>query len=612
MLKKKVREFPNPYELSIPGTEGWERMYPPYVILPKEKRKEFEKKDFRHVDLYWPRVLKPFDVDSTVAPAYRGLTPYQHRIFVIPPSRGLYFFVINGYEYGGDIPPYTDPKVIEQRTKEFLRRMIYSWFNWNTIYPKWKRIVDGLLKKQYSLYDQIKDLPELEDLEFFKEVRGITSARRLVEVYDRVVDIYLKVFEGYQYSFIGMAYATDLAFYEFCLKAFPGIDDRTVGEMITGVELEAFRPDEEVKRLARLAVSLGLTPVVKSAEKFESMRSEFEKTSEGRKWLREFDKVSFPWFYMMMTEGIFAYSDNECWIENPDIILGFLKNYIERIEKGEKIERDVKALKEKKEKLFKEYLDKLKTNEEKSKFKELYNLVTTFYVFVEEEIMYIKSFDYSLFRRNIRKFAEILAKHGVIKEPNDVFYLRFDEIKSALEELTCAWGAGEPPSRYWIREIEWRKKVLEKFEKWEPPLFLGPWRMEVTETFSKMGGLYAEAVNMLRRPPRAAEVRELKGIAASAGVVEGTARVIKRSDDIRKIRQGEILVCPHTTPAWTPAFAIIKGIVTNQGGAMTHAAIVAREYGIPAVLGTWIGTKVIKTGDRIKVDGDKGIVTIVK
>ncbi|MFB0500073.1 MAG: PEP-utilizing enzyme [Candidatus Hadarchaeaceae archaeon] len=614
MPREKTEGFMNPYEVpTIPGTEGWERMYPEQSIIPKERRKEIEQMSIFHERQHWPGVLKPFDVDSVHAPALRGLDTFQHRVFVIPNAKGFFFWIIHGRHYGADIPPYTDPKVIEKRVPLFLQRMIYAWFNWNKIYPKWKRKAMGLLKEQYALYEQIKDLPELEDISHFAMGGGITSGRKLVEQYEKAVNTYLTLFEGYQYTFIGAAYATDMAFMEFCHQAIPDIDDRTIGEMITGAELEAFRPDEEVKRLAGLAVNWGLAPVVKRSRKFESMRSEFEKTDKGKKWLREFEESSFPWFYMMVSEGVFPRSNEPCWLENPDIILGFLKNYIDKIEKGEKIERDVKALKKKKKQIVKENFNKLKTDEERHRFKELYNLVDTFYVFVEEQNIYIKSFAYALFRRNVRKFAEILAKHGVIKEPDDIFYLKFDEIRRALEVLVCAWGPGQPPIKYWINEIEWRKKVIEKFEKWDPPAFLGPWKKPSMEPFVVIlgGGISNEILDLYRKPLKLEEVEELKGIGVSAGKTQGSARVIMKAEEISKIIPGEILVCPHTQPAWTPAFSIINGIVTDTGGVMSHAGIVSREYGIPGVMNTYIGTKAIKTGDQVEVDGDEGIVRIL-
>ena len=108
------------------------------------------------------------------------------------------------------------------------------------------------------------------------------------------------------------------------------------------------------------------------------------------------------------------------------------------------------------------------------------------------------------------------------------------------------------------------------------------------------------------------DVTELKGFAASAGIAEGPARVLKLLEDIVTLKDGEIMVAPSTNPSWAPVFTKIKGAVTDIGGITSHAAIVSREYGLPAVTGTGIATSVIKTGDILKVDGGTGIVTILK
>jgi len=104
---------------------------------------------------------------------------------------------------------------------------------------------------------------------------------------------------------------------------------------------------------------------------------------------------------------------------------------------------------------------------------------------------------------------------------------------------------------------------------------------------------------------------DLKGFAAAPGVVEGVARVLLTSKEIGQIKDGEILVCPATSPSWGPVFNKIKAAVSDVGGTMSHAAIVAREYGLPAVVGAGQATKRIKTGQRIRVDGNQGIVTIL-
>ncbi|MHC4545308.1 MAG: PEP-utilizing enzyme, partial [Planctomycetota bacterium] len=93
---------------------------------------------------------------------------------------------------------------------------------------------------------------------------------------------------------------------------------------------------------------------------------------------------------------------------------------------------------------------------------------------------------------------------------------------------------------------------------------------------------------------------------------EGPARVLKLLKDIVDLQPGEILVCPSTNPSWAPVFTNIKAAVTDIGGLTSHAAIVCREYGVPSVTGTGVATAVIKTGDTLKVDGDTGVVEIVK
>jgi len=112
--------------------------------------------------------------------------------------------------------------------------------------------------------------------------------------------------------------------------------------------------------------------------------------------------------------------------------------------------------------------------------------------------------------------------------------------------------------------------------------------------------------------PEAGAVNEIKGFASSAGVAEGPARVLKLLKDITELKHGEVLVCPSTNPSWAPVFTKIKAAVTDIGGLTSHAAIVCREYGVPSVTGTGVATSVINTGDIVRVDGDTGVVTIVK
>jgi pyruvate,water dikinase len=104
---------------------------------------------------------------------------------------------------------------------------------------------------------------------------------------------------------------------------------------------------------------------------------------------------------------------------------------------------------------------------------------------------------------------------------------------------------------------------------------------------------------------------QVKGVPTSPGQVTATAQVLHGPEDFDQMRPGDILVAGITTPAWTPLFAMAAGVVTDIGGPLSHGSIVAREYGIPAVLGTGVGTRFIRSGQTIRVDGNAGTVTIL-
>ena len=112
--------------------------------------------------------------------------------------------------------------------------------------------------------------------------------------------------------------------------------------------------------------------------------------------------------------------------------------------------------------------------------------------------------------------------------------------------------------------------------------------------------------------PRSTSAEQVVGLAASPGIAEGVAHIVSSLDQFNEVEDGEILVCSMTNPAWVVLFTRIGGLVTDAGGMAAHPAVVAREFGLPAVVGTSDATKRIKTGDRIRVNGATGVVDIQK
>ncbi|MBO0685668.1 MAG: hypothetical protein J2P45_21130, partial [Candidatus Dormibacteraeota bacterium] len=163
----------------------------------------------------------------------------------------------------------------------------------------------------------------------------------------------------------------------------------------------------------------------------------------------------------------------------------------------------------------------------------------------------------------------------------------------------------------WRRKVEEHKRMLAVLQEWAPEPALGPIPPEINEPFTIMlWGITRERVEQWLEGGDE-DGKELHGVPGAPGTAEGPARVILSVDQLPTVQQGEVLVCPVTAPTWGPAFSKIKAAVVDTGGVMSHAAIVCREYGLPAVVGTVHGTKRLRTGDRVRVDGGSGLVSIL-
>lgn len=191
-----------------------------------------------------------------------------------------------------------------------------------------------------------------------------------------------------------------------------------------------------------------------------------------------------------------------------------------------------------------------------------------------------------------------LAGAGVLDDAEDVMYLRYNELRLLMADQS-AFDARELVSD--------RRDAREEAAERRPPSWVGT----ATKTALEFpyNALWGFPDKFYAGEPAA--TGEVRGLAASPGVVEGPARFVASLDEFDQVRDGEILVCRMTNPAWVVLFTKIVGLVTEAGGAVSHPAVVAREFGIPAVVGTTNAGERIKTGDRIRVNGTSGVVEIL-
>ena len=198
-------------------------------------------------------------------------------------------------------------------------------------------------------------------------------------------------------------------------------------------------------------------------------------------------------------------------------------------------------------------------------------------------------------RRMLLELGRRLVEAGAVEKPADVFWLRRDE----LEDMAGSLDAGETQLASLADPVEQRKMLWRGQRRVTPPQLL-PKRT----WFKVFEGLM----------PAASEEQTgdtIKGIAASGGQVTAPPACSSGPGDFGQMRPGEVLVAAITTPAWTSLFAMASAVVTDVGGPLSHSSIVAREYAIPAVLGTGVATSRIHSGQSVRVDGDAGTVTLL-
>jgi pyruvate,water dikinase len=605
-MSSKKNAFPLPSEIeTLPGTEGWEKMYPYFTRFRPADDKQF----WFYNSMHFPEPMPAFDVITAEVP-YTGMGAFTTRVFAFPTALGVDHRIINGRVY---ITAYavTDPEEIGRRAELFQRRAGYYFENWDKLYGEWQHRIEALIRDMDAI--EVPQLPEFEDEEVVNKSLGIAQNHYVREAFHRCIENYSKMWH-HHFEFLMLGYGAYVVFFQFCKQNFPEITDQTVARMVAGIDVTMFRPDDELKKLARLAVELGIGDKFVAEADAETILEAVRQTGDaGKRWLDALDKARDPWFNISTGDGF--YHHHLSWNENLSVPFSALPRYIELLNQGETLERPTEKLKEERLRIISEYRSLLTTEDDRAAFDQMLGLSHKVFPFVENHKFYCEHWHTTRFFLKVREFGALLVDKGVLKESEDIFHLHYTEAEQALVDVMLAWAAGSEPvgGPHWQPIVAERKQILEKLKAWDAPPALGPIPESVEDPALQMlWGITSETLDAWSRAVSEADENTIRGYAASQGIVEGIARVLKDVNDIGQMREGEILVCPVTAPSWAPVFGKIKAAVSDIGGTMSHAAIVAREYGMPAVVGTGHATKRIKTGQRIRVDGDAGVVTILQ
>lgn len=361
-------------------------------------------------------------------------------------------------------------------------------------------------------------------------------------------------------------------------------DGSTANSLLAGAgDMDDAVAGLDLWRLAALAdKNSDVKNLIQSNQDWRSIQPKLAKTESGTEFLK-------TWNEFMDRHGHHCRAELEIytprWAETPDYILKLVRNYIAQIGKTDPVQNFADIAQQRRQ-LEQQCRKKLKNPLKRMIF----------------NLLLVRSQQGSVFRENVKsqviklvvtlrkmllELGKKLADKGVLKNQDDIFFLRLEE----LEPVVQSKADFDIHQVITDRRAEYDKNSLISppdviFGKFDPDKYVPH--------------------------PVDTDVEKLTGLPVSPGVVTGKARVILRADADQQVLAGEILVAPFTDPGWTPYFVTAAAIVMDQGGILSHGSIVAREYGIPAVVNVGRGTEIIKTGQTIEVDGNRGVVKILQ
>jgi phosphohistidine swiveling domain-containing protein len=367
-----------------------------------------------------------------------------------------------------------------------------------------------------------------------------------------------------------------------CSKWLPD-EQQCAKRLLAGLgDMEDANSGLDLWRLALLADSnLQLREIILSNDDWQTIRVKLKEINSGKEFLER-------WEEFMDRHGFHCRAEielfNPRWAETSDYILSLLRSYVGSIGKSDPLENHAKS-EQQREQLARKCRKRLRNPFKRMFFNFLLARAQYGSVFRENVKCEIVRLIYNL-RIILLELGRKLHNESIIKNPVDVFFLKLEELEPVIQGK-----AG-----FEVKEtIAAHRAEYDQWQKVTPP--------------STIVGRYDPKKSAPEQYDTDTEA--LRGLAVSAGVATGKARVILRADEKQQLLPGEILVAPFTDPGWTPYFVPAVAIVMDQGSLLSHGSIVAREYGIPAVVNVGYATKIIKTGQKIQVDGNQGIVKII-
>jgi pyruvate,water dikinase len=531
----------------------------------------------QEIDGYWdwdkihaPRPLTPLAGDAVVMSMGRGFTIAQHG-FGSPLA--LHCRMVNNYFYSAFAPdeaytpPTRDPDEYSRRLEALAFGIGERWTN------EWEPSLAAILQKARAA-----DFDAMSDTE-------------LLTAFAEQLDNNVSMWEMHGWINLSLIPATALT--DFYNQQIQPADSNEGWQLLQGYRTKSVDAGSGLWQLSRMVkASPALTSLFDALDP-RTIVAALEQSDEGRAFLEQLRAYldDFGW----RSDGIYEIAE-ATWREDPTIPLNTIQGYV-RLGDEHDPARSLQRATERREELTRGAREKLAAEPDTlRRFDQLmaaarYNTRVT-----EDHSYWIDQMGTATLRRFCLSVGKRLTRRGAIDKPEDVFLLHTNEVHDAL--------GGSANYRAQVRE---RAASLEASAQIVPPDHLGEPTPANPDPFfvalvDKMLGLLPVEPSM--------DPSIITGVAASQGTAQGKAKVVRSLVEASKLQRGDIMVCEMTVPTWVPLFATVVAVVADSGGVLSHCAIVAREFGLPAVVGTRVGTLLLQDGMTITVDGGRGIVRI--
>jgi phosphohistidine swiveling domain-containing protein len=525
---------------------------------------------------HFPQQVTPIEADFLGKVLARGMTHAFERYAV--PVAGARARTFHGWHYSAIVPLDAAPDELAARaaaSEQALRAVI----------------------------DRLEDtweedwLPEIRDHVAAMEAidpRTVPSTVGLVDVLESHWERMERLWELH-FEVVFPAYVAVSEFEDLYRDLFDG-EGLDAYRLLGGALTRTFEVGCDLWRLSRIALRSPAVTAILATEAAADVPAALAAIPEGAEVLAELDVHLAAFGHRTATWGL----QTPSFVEDPTPVVKVLKDYVTRSD-ADSPARELDRQARDRDAAVADARERLRgyPGPVVAEFEAMLEAAQVGLLLTEDHGFWIDAYATSLVRDLLGEMGRRLVAERILDDADDVLMLTYDELRVAALDL----AATDPRTT-----VERRRAELDAYAHVAAPKLLGtlPSGPPPDSPLIRMAAKFATPPS----PP--SEPDTVAGFAGSAGCATGVARVVRSLADAERLAPGDVLVAETTAPPWTPLFAVAAAVVTDTGGVLSHSAVVAREYGIPAVVGAGDATAVIRDGDVVEVDGAAGVVRIVR